>query len=191
MAVSPTHHLCLSCGICCEGTFFSYGPLQDDEPVDDYRRAGLEIQELENGERRMPLPCKQFKDGKCQTYECRPISCQEYRCRLIRRLERGAVDLETALGRVEVAKSKRARLQAKIAQAPELADLSFPEALAEMDRNETSMTVEEHEAFRMRHAEMFLLAADLTLYILKHFHVRSGVKKSLDEETARFLLSGS
>ncbi len=84
--------LCLGCGICCDGSLFSSGPLEPEE-VPVARRLGLVI---EDGDFRQPCARLDVSTKRCGVYAERPSACRAYRCELLVELERGAVSIEQA-----------------------------------------------------------------------------------------------
>jgi hypothetical protein len=86
--------LCLSCGLCCDGSL-----LRDVRVYPDERPAalGLRLTLIDDGTRlSFALPCPLFKDNRCSVYDERPRSCRAFRCGLLRKLDRGEITLERA-----------------------------------------------------------------------------------------------
>ena len=71
VAVRDGSALCLSCGMCCDGSLFSNGLLVDDEEVGLARSLGLEI--LGGPEAgtswKFRQPCACFQAGECAVYD--------------------------------------------------------------------------------------------------------------------------
>lgn len=86
--------LCLSCGLCCDGSLLA------DVRLDPHERGlavRLRLTVVDDGTRMsFALPCPLFRDERCNAYEDRPTSCRLFRCGLLRRLDRGEVSLERA-----------------------------------------------------------------------------------------------
>lgn len=88
--------ICVACGICCDGTLFSFahlkpgerGNLPDKIEVNSYSREGNDY---------FRLPCGYFK-SQCTIYDRQKASvCSEYRCQLLRDFDAGKVTLEDAM----------------------------------------------------------------------------------------------
>ena len=90
--------VCRSCGLCCDGGFFSHANLKDSDPVEELAALGLRSEE-QDGKRRFVLPCAAHKDGVCSIYydHERAAVCRSYECKLLRRHRAGKVGLSDAL----------------------------------------------------------------------------------------------
>ena len=95
--------LCLTCGLCCDGTLFTHVALTDPE------RERLGLRDV----LRQPCPSLQA-DKKCCVYEKRPKGCARFVCMLGRALEDGEVSMEEAVARVEQARGLRATIDALV-----------------------------------------------------------------------------
>lgn len=102
--------LCLSCGLCCDGSLFAHAPLRQDEIVYAHE-CGLTVI---GGDSRpaIQLPCPRFgRDGRCEIFsQGRPAVCGQFRCHLLERLTAGRVTFAEATERVRVAKLLRDEL---------------------------------------------------------------------------------
>jgi len=89
---SKGSQLCLTCGICCQGVFFSH----DEDPV----RYGLDPDSIaaRHANPLLPLTCRLYRDDRCLVHEepTRPPCCRESRCQLLRRLLAEEISLEQA-----------------------------------------------------------------------------------------------
>ena len=86
--------LCISCGLCCDGSLFWAVPVGPEEvvpvPLDP--------------ERRLRQPCPRF-DGRCTVYAERPAGCRSFDCRVLQTLRAGLRDRAWADG--EIAQMRR------------------------------------------------------------------------------------
>lgn len=95
--------LCLSCGLCCDGTIFDVVPLTARERV-TVTRLGLPVLERASGPA-LPQPCEALDGLACTVYASRPTPCRQFHCALFDAVRCDEVDLGEALGVVNDAKS--------------------------------------------------------------------------------------
>lgn len=88
-------NLCLDCGLCCDGTLYSYVALQETDDREKLAARGIALK-TENNETGFDQPCSAYRSHCCSIYEARPMICREYRCALLRQHEDGKVSLEEA-----------------------------------------------------------------------------------------------
>jgi hypothetical protein len=91
--------LCLSCGMCCDGTLFSSGALLDRE-VDLARSLGMELFQStkDAGVFKFRQPCACFREGSCAVYDqAKPAVCTTYRCELLKGYTAGTIDLDSCV----------------------------------------------------------------------------------------------
>lgn len=93
--------LCLSCGLCCDGTMFEAAALA---PGEAERYAGRV--NVSADRQHLRLPCPALDGCKCKTYLDRPAVCSEFKCLVLASLERGLIgeaeaqeSIEEVLGR--------------------------------------------------------------------------------------------
>jgi uncharacterized protein len=91
--VSELESLCLSCGLCCNGSFFRRVPLTPEEAA----RAGAS---------HLTQPCVLLKDTCCAAYAQRPLACRRFECLLFSALKGKEVTLSGAQQIVEQMKQK-------------------------------------------------------------------------------------
>lgn len=84
-----TGDLCLSCGLCCDGSLFWAVPIERGEnvpmPLDP--------------DGRLRQPCSCF-DGACTVYPDRPSACRTFDCRVLKTVQAGRRDLAWARGQI-------------------------------------------------------------------------------------------
>jgi uncharacterized protein len=90
-----TQALCLSCGLCCDGTLFSAVTLKSTDDIAALTTKGLQIS-VEAGSRALKQPCPAFKNCTCIVYADRPSTCRAYRCVLLQRIEKNQISREAA-----------------------------------------------------------------------------------------------
>ncbi len=98
-AVKSLEALCLSCGMCCDGTLFDGVQL---EPTDDGARLkalGLPVK-VSRGRTpisRFAQPCAALcADQSCRVYRDRPYQCRVFECGVFRKAKAGQIDLAAA-----------------------------------------------------------------------------------------------
>lgn len=83
--------LCLSCGLCCDGTLFGSVELQLADDAESLRELGLKIST--RGKPRFPQPCSALgSDGCCHVYKERPQLCRAFECALLQSVQRGRIE---------------------------------------------------------------------------------------------------
>ena len=108
--------LCLSCGLCCDGTIFDVVPLTERERV-TVTRLGLPVIRHKSGPA-MPLPCEALDGLACQVYMSRPAPCRAFHCALFDAVATNKVGLREALDLIAVARSLLGVLGKAIGDAP-------------------------------------------------------------------------
>ena len=124
-------NICLSCGICCDGTLIGFVQL-DPEEVPAVR-AIMDIEE-ENGNGFFLHPCKKFCDG-CTVYSNRPKQCASFECGLLKSVEKKELEFNSAVDMVKVVKQKRIAIEEKLASLQiELQSKSFYFKMVELEK---------------------------------------------------------
>ena len=83
--------LCLSCGLCCDGSLFWAVELGSVDAVPDGLEAGG----------RLPQPCAFHTAGACGIYATRPGQCRAFVCGVLQTVQDGARDRAWGLARIE------------------------------------------------------------------------------------------
>lgn len=86
---SRTEDLCLSCGLCCDGSLFWAVPVKQGENVP----APLDA------DGRLRQPCACF-NGACTIYAERPAACRTFDCRVLQTVQAGRRDDAWALKQI-------------------------------------------------------------------------------------------
>lgn len=75
----PAERLCLSCGLCCDGSLYVSTAIRAEE-VPVMTRLGVPV--LKRGDQHlMTQPCAALVDLACRAYRERPRRCASYRCK--------------------------------------------------------------------------------------------------------------
>lgn len=91
---SATENICLSCGLCCDGSLFWAVPVGQGEDVPVRLDA----------ERRLRQPCPCF-NRSCTIYADRPAACRSFDCRVLQIVRAGRRD--AAWARAQIAGMRR------------------------------------------------------------------------------------
>lgn len=108
----PVRSLCVTCGLCCDGSLFSYVPLRDSEATALEKRS-LRVVVRPEGEPGLDQPCSALEGTTCTLYDDRPSACREYCCRLYDAVESDEVSLDDARALVREARTLVARVDAR------------------------------------------------------------------------------
>lgn len=108
--MDDSSNICLSCGMCCDGTLIGF--VQLDQKEVPALRAIMEIEE-ENNENIFFQPCDKYCNG-CTIYAERPESCVKFKCGLLENLEQKKLTFDSAINIIELAREKRYAIEEQI-----------------------------------------------------------------------------
>lgn len=77
--------LCVTCGICCDGTLFHIVRMQPSDSVGALNVLGLKLKK-KKGQNCIEQPCPMLKQQQCSIYAGRPERCRLFECELLKRL---------------------------------------------------------------------------------------------------------
>jgi len=103
-------NICLSCGLCCDGTLIGFVQLENEEKP--ALREIMDIEE-ENGNGFFLQPCKSYCDG-CTIYSNRPQQCASFKCGFLNSFEQKEFGFDSALETVESVKQKKREIEKKV-----------------------------------------------------------------------------
>ncbi len=99
-------NLCLTCGLCCDGSIFADVKLLPGENADRLLSLGIPLQtqnararkgSVSAGKRwRFTQPCAALDGCSCKIYASRPQYCRQFECLLLKKLVSGDVDYARA-----------------------------------------------------------------------------------------------
>jgi Fe-S-cluster containining protein len=89
-------NLCQSCGICCDGTIFSYVKTYPEE-IEKTKKLGLSVYKNKEGFYSFDLGCPKYKNGCCSVYLDRPQKCESFSCKLHHDVMNGTVKYADSL----------------------------------------------------------------------------------------------
>ena len=112
--MNDSSNICLSCGLCCDGTLIGFVELgQEELPA---LRKIMEIEES-NGTGFFLHPCKKYCDG-CTIYSERPKNCDKFKCKLLNSVEQKELGFDSAVEVIKIVKQKKNAIEQKMAQLP-------------------------------------------------------------------------
>ncbi|MDH7570623.1 MAG: YkgJ family cysteine cluster protein, partial [Armatimonadota bacterium] len=100
----------MGCGLCCDGTLFLAVPVEDDDPLEALRAAGIPLRQHQRS-RSFTQPCPALRAGRCVAYASRPAACRAYRCHTLAGATEGTLSWEEAEKEVERAVTLRRRIE--------------------------------------------------------------------------------
>lgn len=104
-------NICLSCGLCCDGTLIGHVQLGREElPA---LRELMNIEDAGDGKGFFLHPCNNYCDG-CNIYSKRPKQCSDFRCGLLKSVEQKELDFDSAIEVVNVVKQKKIAIEKKL-----------------------------------------------------------------------------
>jgi hypothetical protein len=135
--------LCVSCGLCCDGTLFSHVKISGSER-EELARSGIGVGE-KKGRDVMWLPCGKLEGKCCTIYSQRPQGCRAFVCALGARVVAKELLVEDALVHVN---ELQARLSKLASVLPPGDGPVFRRAREHVDSTTAEVTQEQLEAFR-------------------------------------------
>lgn len=123
-------NICLSCGLCCDGTLIGHVQLNREE-IPSLK--GLMDIEDENGNGFFLQPCSNYCDG-CTIYSDRPKQCASFNCELLNSVEQHEIDFNSALESINEVKQLKIVIERKVIELQlELKSLSFHFKMVELN----------------------------------------------------------
>ncbi|MCY1722993.1 YkgJ family cysteine cluster protein [Prolixibacteraceae bacterium Z1-6] len=121
--MSELLNICLSCGVCCDGSLIGFVQLDNDElPA---LRKLMDIEEVDN----IGLflhPCTKLGCDGCTIYSQRPRQCGKFKCGILKSIEKKELDFDSAIEVINVLKEKKIAIEKQLATLPfELHSPSF------------------------------------------------------------------
>jgi hypothetical protein len=118
-------HLCLSCGLCCNGVIFRDVKLRAEDDAPKLKALGLPVSR--RGAAKFSQPCAALEGCRCRIYADRPAYCRQFECALFKSVLGGRVKMAAALRLVRGARrqvEKVVRLLRSLGDSDEQAPLS-------------------------------------------------------------------
>jgi hypothetical protein len=162
--VSSSQSLCLTCGLCCDGTFLSGVPLSPDDEVSPLEAVGANIVS-DNDLTLLKLPCAAHKNCACAVYANRPQTCRTYKCKLLKRFERDETSRQSALEIINKVKSLKKEMNA-LALAASITAQSGEEIILLMKRCQADSSI---GTTKQDCAPVLLKFGELQIYLDRFF----------------------
>lgn len=108
--MSESETLCLSCGLCCDGTLIGFVQVSSEE-VSSIKQI-MEIEEI-NGQGIFIQPCSKYCNG-CTVYENRPKQCGIFKCSLLTAVEDKELEFVVASEVITEVKERKTSLLEKL-----------------------------------------------------------------------------
>ncbi len=160
--------LCPNCGLCCDSVLFADVELRPGDDAARLAQAGLVIAKKGRRKRALAQPCACFDGKYCKIYSDRPRQCRMFECGLLKKVNAGKLDVETALEMISEAKMLADRVRVLLrafGQRPDRQAMShcYSEAMSSpIDLSRGKNVVE-------RHGELMRAFEDLMNLLEKQF----------------------
>lgn len=112
--LTPGEQLCLSCGMCCDGTLFDGVQLEAGDSVKELRGLGLPVTvyRARPPVARFPQPCAALcADRTCRIYADRPQQCRKFECGVFKKLKAGEIGFAAASKLVKKARAQGEKMR--------------------------------------------------------------------------------
>jgi Fe-S-cluster containining protein len=165
--MSDPTNICLSCGLCCDGTLIGFVQLESEElsPVSKL----MEIEQTgENG--MFFLPCNELGCNGCNIYSQRPKACRNFECGVLKSVEKNELTFDKATEVIDVVKKKKIAIEKQVATLQiELQSKSFHFKMLELKK---LFRKDKSELFLSEsHQELKLKLSELEKFLSKSFGV--------------------
>lgn len=110
--MNDSSKLCLSCGLCCDGTLIGFVHL-DSEELPKVKKV-MDIKEV-SGHGFFLHPCDKYCDG-CGIYADRPKACASFSCGLLKSREQKELSFNSAAETIGLVKQKKKDIQKMLAK---------------------------------------------------------------------------
>lgn len=175
MSVSLPDQLCLSCGLCCDGTLFRDVELQPGDDAAKLGALGLPIPRSALRAPRFAQPCAALcADLRCRVYADRPARCRQFECAVFKAVASGELEPPAALKTIRQTRQmaeKVRRLLRELGDAGEGIALAkrFKRLKRKFDAGELPEGLDAETAYD-RFAELSLAVHELDLRLRAKFY---------------------
>ena len=96
-SASGVDQLCPKCGLCCDSTLFADVELRAGDDAKRLAKLGLAIENKTRTKLAFAQSCACFDGKLCGIYDERPKRCRTFECGLLKRVQAGELDADSAL----------------------------------------------------------------------------------------------
>jgi Fe-S-cluster containining protein len=138
--LSELLNICLSCGICCDGTIIGFVQL-DKEELPDLKKL-MHVEEMDEAGFFLE-PCENLVGCSCSIYSRRPKQCDTYNCKLLKSVEQNEINFDSAIEVIQRIKHGKADILKKLNTLPfEFKSQSFYFQILELKKILENNTIE-------------------------------------------------
>lgn len=170
-------NICLTCGLCCDGTLFFNAVLKKGEKGNLPQKMEEAYVKNKNGEF-FELPCAYF-NGKCSIYDKKKAHvCSSFRCNLLKEYSSDSVNKEDALSIVQNAQKLREEVlalsESLFGKEEKLYFRKILMKIEDLEKNPDPKIMETHD-FKILKIKALILETLLT----KHFKSKENFDKMI------------
>jgi uncharacterized protein len=143
--------LCSQCGLCCDGSLFTFVPVSPSEA--ERLQGKLALFTRKQGDQILQQPCQALEGTCCRVYAERPLACRDFVCTLWKAFDEGEARLDDALKLVEKAHALISKLREAEPRLPARGTLS---AARKLRRADDGAPLNEKGAEALRNTESHL-----------------------------------
>jgi hypothetical protein len=165
------NNICIKCGMCCDGTLFTFANIEKDEKLHPLFEA--EIITINQSEKTgFSQPCAYLNDCVCSIYNSekikRPLVCGKFKCKLLVKYQASQINYNDAIALIEKTKDLAAKQNNLLSNTwPELSKLSTAKKIKEL-KNMLEKS-EDKTQFRKQFGQLLLSTFTFETYLKKHF----------------------
>lgn len=163
--------ICLSCGLCCDGTIFLNVEIDDLKLISQHKSLGIDFVILDkknDGKLYFKQPCPAHRGGRCSIYTDRPIVCRNYQCKILKAYDRGELEISSAIAIIKRAKSQKEKIIKRISEL--LPSLQTRNILFLLHEEVFAAYKNARDAeFKKHCSDLLLEIGALRFYMSKHF----------------------
>lgn len=137
--------ICISCGMCCDGTLFGKGHIKDPAEEIIAKNSGLETFKDEQDKLYFKQPCPHFI-GCCTIYDKdRPHVCGTFYCQPLKNVQKGKMSIGVAQEKIEQTLALRNAILASAAEISDFKNYSISELIQEVQPKPTNLLKEHRD----------------------------------------------
>ena len=160
--------LCPNCGLCCNGVLFADVELRAGDDANRLKELGLTLATKGRGKLAFAQPCACFDGKLCGIYDDRPERCRTFECGLLKRVQAGELEADTALKTIAQTRRQVEKVRDLLRQLGQ-----NDEQLAMTKRYAQAMSapmdLSDHECVTERRGELMLAVDELMRQLQRDF----------------------